>query len=126
MASALELYLLAEAGAAEPAWSGITLSSSWSAYGAGTVAPQYRYWASSNVAEVIGTISHASTSGSSTFCSAGISTYRPASQQSAAAVEVVLTSLVQLVFTTAGLLEFVGMPASSTVVSFHAYFPLDA
>jgi hypothetical protein len=138
VADSLLLWLLAQqasipaeitalqAAIAEPSWLPMTLASSWSNRGSGDVAAQYRPWTAWNMLEVIGTVSHASVSGTSVFC-AGLG-YAPSSNQHGQAMEIVLSGLpnVQLYFTSAGTLEFAGLPSGSTIVAFHWFFSLDA
>jgi hypothetical protein len=125
VASTLELLILAQL--AEPPWTALTLINSWSNRGGVEVAAKYRYWALSNELEVIGTVSHASVSGTSQFCST-FTQYLPSSNTHEMAMEIVLAGLpnVQLYYQTSGVLEFASLPSGSTIVAFHARFPLDA
>ena len=119
--------LATAANVSPTAWAAMTLINSWSNTGAGYPTAQYRYWPLTNELEVIGTVTHASISGTSQFCQT-FTQYLPASTIPAPCNEVVLTGQppVQLLYTSAGVLEFVVLPAGSTRVFFHHCFPLDA
>lgn len=109
-----------------PAWTQMTLMNSWSNY-AGAPAGQYRWWQLTNELEVIGTLSHASVSGTSQFCST-FTQYLPNSRLRDVGTEVVLSGLptVQVSYATSGVLEFIELPSGSTIVSFHCFLSLDA
>lgn len=107
-----------------PPWTPMTLINSWTNH-AGDADGQYRYWPLTNEMEIIGCLQHASVSGISQFCST-FATNLPASRQRDIALEVVLTSAVQISYATNGVLEFAGLPAGSTIVEFHCWLSLDA
>jgi hypothetical protein len=114
------------ANVAPTAWTAMTLINSW-ANVAGLVSAQYRFLPLFNELEVVGTITHASISGTSQFCST-FTQYLPASTIPAPCNEVILTGQppVQLAYLPSGVMEFVVLPAGSTRVFFHHCFPLDA
>jgi hypothetical protein len=110
---------------------GVGFTNSWSNTGAGVPNAQYRYWQLLNSVEVIGDVSHASNSGSSspfTLPSALI----PANQQIYPVYLVCTggyangTSPPLVTLTGSGQINIQGMPAGTTRVAFHCFFSLDA
>lgn len=111
-----------------PAWTAMSLLNSWS--NIGEVDAQYRVWELTNELEVIGRISHGSTSGTSQIATM---TSLPASLQRAALQEwsatnsyASTTGTPQLELSTAGVLQLLFLPAGTTSLSFHAFYSLDA
>ena len=112
----------------DPAWTAMTLLNSWS--NIGEVDAQYRLWEMTNELEVIGRISHASTSGNSqiaTMTNLPASLQRRALQEySATNVFVAAVNTPHLELSTAGVLQFINLVAGTTSASFHAFFSMDA
>jgi hypothetical protein len=115
------------------AWIPMTLQNSWSNTGGGIVTAQYRLWLLQNELEVIGNISHASTSGTGIFSVSLAAPYLPASQQTAGVQKVIATNAFAsatsgpfVVIPTTGAIQFQFLPAGTTQVEFHCYFSMDA
>jgi hypothetical protein len=102
-------------------WHAMPLAAGWSNT-ANKVAAQYRL-TTSNEAQVVGDVSHASFSGSSAISTALPNAYHPAHDQNSNC-EAAATFHVHL--DTAGILHVENAPAGSTRIIFNERFPLDA
>ena len=113
-------------------WHPLSLQNSWSNTGGGSVTAQYRR-SSLNEIEVVGNITHASTSGTSVFASSLTAGYLPLSQQCRAVEKVIATNQFAssisgpfVILPIGGNIQFQYLPAGTTQVEFYCTFCLDA
>jgi hypothetical protein len=99
-------------------------TNSWSDYGSGNSVGQYRLWPLINEVEIIGTIQHASISGSSAFFTLG-SGYQPQTAQVVGVYGTNSSNYVSIQCATTGVLSFFNL-SSNTFIQFHGWISLDA
>jgi hypothetical protein len=104
-------------------WLPMTLINTWTNYGAGYSTGQYRLVPLINEVEVIGNLSHASTSGNSVFWTIPAG-FIPASNQIVCATG--SPSGAEIGALSTGSLEVFTMPAATTLIQFHGWYSMDA
>jgi len=112
-----------------PAWTAMSLLNSWTNTGAGNVTAQWRKLNQSNEIEIIGTISAGTLTNGTNI--AQITTYLPATGQFVPVMVTTSTGTAgvtspRLFIDTSGNVQVFSIPASTTAISFHGTYSLDA
>ena len=112
-----------------PAWTAMSLLNGWTNSGAGNVTAQWRKLNQSNEIEIIGTINAGTLTNGTNI--AQLTTYLPVTTQFVPVMVTTSTGSAgvtspRLFIDTSGNVQVFSIPASTTAISFHGTYSLDA